>query len=233
MIVLLIAGMVSLGFSLLFTPLFAKLFRRMNLGQFIRADTPTTHQVKRGTPSMGGIIFIAAAVIGYFLAKLIGGETPSASAVLVLLMMVGLGAVGFVDDFMKVKRQNSLGLSGTGKIIGTAVVAVAFALLSINMRDENGRVPASTAISFIRDIDALNFVTIFGPTVGIVALIAWIVLVTTSVSNAVNLTDGLDGLAAGASIFAIGSFVIIGFWQANQSCFAKGLDSAVDRKSVV
>ena len=230
MIVLLIAGMVSLAFSLLFTPLFATLFRRMNLGQFIRADTPTTHQVKRGTPSMGGIIFIAAAVIGYFLAKLIGGEAPSASALLVLLMMMGLGAVGFVDDFMKVKRQNSLGLSGTGKIIGTAVVAIIFALLSINMRDENGNAPASTAISFIRDIDALNFVAIFGPTLGIAALIAWIVLVTTSVSNAVNLTDGLDGLAAGASIFAIGSYIIIGFWQANQSCFAKGLDSAVAYK---
>ncbi|MCU1544995.1 MAG: phospho-N-acetylmuramoyl-pentapeptide-transferase [Homoserinimonas sp.] len=224
MIVLLLAGVISLVFSLLLTPLFARLFRRLNLGQFIRADTPTTHVVKRGTPSMGGIVFILAAVFGYFAAKLIGHEAPSATGLLVILMMVGLGVIGFIDDYMKVHRQNSLGLSGPFKILGTVVVGIVFAILALNYKDENGISPASTAVSFVRDIPWLDFVVIFGPTVGVVVFVLWIVLITTSVSNAVNLADGLDGLAAGSSIFAIGSYVIMAFWQNNQWCYSLTLD---------
>lgn len=220
MIVLLFAGGASMVFSLLLTPFFARLFRRMNLGQFIRADTPTTHVMKRGTPSMGGVIFILAAVFAYFLAKLLAQEPPSATALLVILMMLGLGAVGFLDDFIKVKRQNSLGLSGIWKIVGTVVVGIVFAILALNLRDENGQAPASTAVSLVRDIPWLDFVVIFGPTIGIGVFILWVVIITTSVSNAVNLADGLDGLAAGASIFAIGSYIIIGLWQSTQWCFS-------------
>src|SRR5690554_398099 len=210
-------------FSLLLTPLFARLFRRLNLGQFFRADTPTTHVVKRGTPSMGGVVFILAAIVGYFLAKFLGQEAPSASALLVILMMVGLGAVGFVDDYMKVSRQNSLGLHAVGKIVGTVIVGIVFAVISINVRDENSQAPVSTAISVVRDVPWLDLLNIFGPVAGVAAVIIWIVLITTSVSNAVNLTDGLDGLAAGASIFAIGSYVIIGFWQNAQWCYTSRL----------
>ena len=220
MIVLLAAGGFSLIFSLLLTPLFARLFRRLNLGQFFRADTPTTHVVKRGTPSMGGVVFILAAVVGYLLAKLLGQEAPSASALLVILMMVGLGMVGFVDDYMKVHRQNSLGLHPMGKILGTVIVGIVFAVIGINVRDINNQAPVSYAVSLVRDIPWLDFLVIFGPIVGVAAVIIWIVIITTSVSNAVNLADGLDGLAAGASIFAIGSYVIIGFWQNAQSCFS-------------
>jgi phospho-N-acetylmuramoyl-pentapeptide-transferase len=226
MIILLAAGGFSMVFSLLLTPLFARLFRRLNLGQFFRADTPTTHVVKRGTPSMGGVVFILAAVVGYLLAKLLGGEAPSASALLVILMMVGLGAVGFLDDFMKVHRQNSLGLAGVWKIVGTVIVGIAFAVLGLNLNDENGQAPVSSAISLVRDIEWLDLIDIFGPVLGVIAVILWIVLITTSVSNAVNLTDGLDGLAAGASIFAIGSYVIIGFWQNTQWCFSPRLAAA-------
>jgi phospho-N-acetylmuramoyl-pentapeptide-transferase len=225
-IVLLAAGGISMVFSLLLTPLFARLFRRLNLGQFFRADTPTTHVVKRGTPSMGGVVFILAAIVGYFLAKLLGGEAPSASALLVILMMVGLGVVGFIDDFMKVHRQNSLGLAGVWKIVGTVIVGIAFAILGLNVNDENGQAPVSSAISLVRDIEWLDLLAIFGPVAGVIAVILWIVLITTSVSNAVNLTDGLDGLAAGASIFAIGSYVIIGFWQNLQWCFSPRLAAA-------
>ena len=220
MIVLLAAGGFAMVFTLLLTPLFATLFRRMNLGQFIRADTPTTHVVKRGTPSMGGVIFILSAVIAYFLAKFIGQEAPSASAILAMLMMVGLGAVGFIDDYMKVHRQNSLGLPGVWKIVGTVIVGIAFAVLGMRLRDENGQAPLSSSISLVRDIPALDLLIIFGPVVGIGAIIVWIVVITTSVSNAVNLADGLDGLAAGASIFAIGSYIIIGFWQSTQWCYS-------------
>lgn len=224
MIALLVGAAFSMVFTLLLTPLFAKAFRRLNLGQFIRADTPTTHVMKRGTPSMGGIVFITASVLGYFVGHLINRDSVSGAGLLVLAMMCGLGLIGFIDDFLKVKRKNSLGLQGWYKILGTVIVAIAFSLISLSYKDANGRSPASTAISFVRDLD-INFTVLFGATAGAIIFIIWVVLITTSVSNAVNLTDGLDGLAAGSSIFAIGSYVIIGFWQSNQSCFSSTLDN--------
>lgn len=218
MLALLYAAGFSMVFTLFLTPLFAKMFRRLNLGQFIRADTPTTHVIKRGTPSMGGVVFIAASVIGYFVGHLFGGGRPSISALLVILMMGGVGLVGFIDDLMKVSKQNSLGLPGIYKIIGTAVVGIVFAVVGINYRDSHGRSPVSTSLSFIRDLN-FDFLAIFGLVAGTIALVLWIVFLTVSSSNAVNLTDGLDGLAAGASIFAIGSYIIIGYWQSIQSCY--------------
>lgn len=219
MLALLLAAAFSMIFTLVLTPLFARVFRRLGLGQFIRADTPTTHVVKRGTPSMGGVVFVTASVVGYFLGHLVGGGRPSASAMLVILMMGGLGIIGFIDDLMKVTKQNSLGLPGIYKIIGTVVIGVIFALIGITYRDSHGRSPVSTAVSFIRDLP-FDFLVTFGVGVGTVAIVAWVVFITVSASNAVNLTDGLDGLAAGASIFAIGSYIIIGYWQSIQSCYS-------------
>jgi phospho-N-acetylmuramoyl-pentapeptide-transferase len=218
-IALLTAGGVSMIFTLLLTPLFARVFRRLKLGQFYRADTPTAHVMKRGTPSMGGIVFITAAIVGYFLGHLVGGDSVAGTGILVLAMMAGLGLIGFIDDFLKVKRQNSVGLASWWKIVGTVIVAIVFGIIAIVYRDANHRTPASTSISFVRDLN-FNFVVVFGATFGIILFIAWIVLITTATTNAVNLADGLDGLAAGASILAIGSYIIIGFWQSNQSCFS-------------
>ncbi len=220
MIALLTAGGVSMVFTLLLTPLFARAFRRLKLGQFIRADTPTAHVMKRGTPSMGGIVFITAAIVGYFVGHLVGGDSVAGTGILVLAMMAGFGLIGFIDDFLKVKRQNSIGLAGPFKILGSVIVTIAFGTIALMYRDANNRTPASTSISFVRDLD-FNFVVVFGATSGIILFIAWIVLITTATTNAVNLADGLDGLAAGASILAIGSYIIIGFWQSNQSCFSR------------
>ncbi len=222
MIALLTAGGVAMVFTLFLTPVFAKVFRRLKLGQFIRADTPTAHVMKRGTPSMGGLVFITASVLGYVIGHLVGGDSVAGTGLLVLAMMAGLGFIGFIDDFLKVKRQNSLGLAGWYKILGSVIVAIAFGVTAIVYRDANHRTPASTAISFVRDLN-FNFVTVFGATFGIILFIAWIVLITTATTNAVNLTDGLDGLATGSSILAIGSYIIIGFWQSNQSCFSTSI----------
>ncbi|MFP7833481.1 phospho-N-acetylmuramoyl-pentapeptide-transferase [Marisediminicola sp. LYQ134] len=217
MIALLTSAAFSMVFTLLLTPLFARAFRRLNLGQFVRADTPTTHVVKRGTPSMGGVVFITASVLGYFVGQFAGQQRPSGSGLLVILMMVGLGLIGFVDDLLKVRLKNSMGLSGPLKILGTVIVGSVFAILSITYEDPNGLTPASTAVSFLRDLP-FDFIVIFGSGLGLVLFVGWIVLITTSVSNAVNLADGLDGLAAGSAAFAIGSYIIVGFWQAQQSC---------------
>ena len=223
MLALLIAAAISMVFTLLLTPLFARTFRRLNLGQFIRADTPTTHVVKRGTPSMGGVVFITASVVGYFGGHLFGGGRPSASAMLVILMMGGLGLIGFIDDLLKVSRQNSRGLGGWYKVGGTILVGVIFALIGINYRDSHDRSPVSTALSFIRDLP-FDFLVAFGVIAGTIALVLWIVFITVAASNAVNLTDGLDGLAAGSAIFAIGSDIIIGYWQSIQSCYSLAVD---------
>jgi len=159
---------------------------------------------------------LLAATIAYFLAKFINGETPSPSALLVILMMLGLGLVGFIDDFLKVRNQRSLGLTGWAKIGGQVVVAIIFAVLALGFPDENGLTPASTAISLFRDLPIDLF--IWGSVIGMGLFIAWISLLVTSASNGVNIADGLDGLASGAAIMAIGAYVVIGFWQFNQSC---------------
>lgn len=218
MIALLFAGAISLLYSLLLTPLFARGFRRLRWGQFIREDGPQSHFSKRGTPTMGGIVFISGAVVAYFAAKLLAGETPTPSALLVLLLTVGLGLVGFIDDFLKTRKQQSLGLGGWAKILGQVIVAVAFGLLALQFADGNGLTPASTSVSIFRDT-AFDFL-LFGTIAGTILFLIWIALIVAATSNAVNVTDGLDGLAGGSSIFAFGAYALIGFWQFTQSCAA-------------
>ncbi|MBC9944855.1 phospho-N-acetylmuramoyl-pentapeptide-transferase [Leucobacter sp. cx-328] len=216
MIALLIAGGFSLLYTLVLTPLFVRGFKKLHWGQFIREDGPESHFAKRGTPTMGGLIFISGAVIAYFVGKLVMGETPSASALLVLLMAVGAGAVGFIDDFMKTRKQQSLGLGGWAKIAGQVLVAVAFAALALNFPNEQGLTPASTHISFFRDLP-FDFMSL-GTVIGISLFVLWVIVIVVSTSNSVNVTDGLDGLAGGASIMVFGAYLVIGFWQASQAC---------------
>ena len=227
--VLLLSGALSLLFTLFLTPALVRGFARLGWGQFIRQDGPQTHFVKRGTPTMGGIIILLGIVFGYFVAHLITGDTPSYSSMLVIFIMLGLGFVGFLDDFSKIRQQGSLGISPRAKVIGQIVVAAAFSALAISFPDKNGETPASLAISFIRDIDWLTF-AVFGTIGSYIAFAIWASLIVVSTSNAVNLTDGLDGLAAGSSILVFGAYVLISFWQFNQSCFSASLDPAVAYK---
>lgn len=216
MIALLIAGMVSLLYSLFLTPLFIKGFQRLRWGQFIREDGPQTHFAKRGTPTMGGLIFISGTVVAYFAAKLITNEQPTPSALLVLLMTVGLAAVGFIDDFLKTRKQQSLGLGGWAKIAGQVVVAVLFGVLGLQFANDAGVTPVSTHISLFRDLP-FDFMSL-GVIAGLILFLIWIIVIVTAASNSVNVTDGLDGLAGGASILAIGAYGVIGFWQFSQLC---------------
>ena len=211
------AGAIALAFTLFATPAFIWLFKKIGWGQFIRDDGPKSHHTKRGTPTMGGIAIILGTVLGVFGGKLINGETTSVSALLVLFMMVGLGLVGFADDFIKTHRQRSLGLTGWAKIAGQGVVSVAFALLALNFKDDKGKPLASTAISLTRDLpfDLMAW----GATIGIILFVVWIYFLVASTSNGVNIADGLDGLATGSTAMSIGAFAIIGFWQFNNSCF--------------
>jgi phospho-N-acetylmuramoyl-pentapeptide-transferase len=226
-IALLVAAVTSLLFSLLLSPSFIRLFKRLGWGQMIRVDGPTTHQVKRGTPTKGGIIFLTGAVVGYFVGHLASRGTPvTASGMLVLLMMVGLGVIGFLDDFTKTRRQRSLGLTGWQKIGGQVVVATVFALLALQFHDRvTGLAPASQAVSFVRDISWLDLSRL-GAVFGLVVYLLWINLLTVSASNAVNITDGIDGLAVGATILALSAYMFIGLFQSRQSCQVIPADDA-------
>ncbi|MEO5534794.1 MAG: phospho-N-acetylmuramoyl-pentapeptide-transferase [Pseudolysinimonas sp.] len=235
MIALLFAGAFSLAFTLFLTPLFIRLFRRLGWGQFIRDDGVAggqlSHHTKRGTPTMGGIVFLIGGLLGYIVGHWVAGVPWTMVGVLVFGMAFGLGLVGFIDDFIKTRKQRSLGIGGWTKIAGQVIIGTVFAVFAIteNFRDENGLTPASTNISGVRDIGWLNLAA-FGTVIGFVLFVVWVNVITTSTSNAVNVTDGLDGLAAGASIFAIGAYIFIGFWQFNQSCFSRTLDHAVAYK---
>ncbi len=209
---ILLGGGLALLLSLIGTRFAISVFTKWGYGQEIRDDGPTSHHTKRGTPTMGGVVIILATVIAYFAAKLITMSMPSASALLLLFLFVGMGLVGFVDDFIKISKQRSLGLRSKAKMIGQTVVGVVFGILAVSsaLQDDRGETPASLHISFIRDFD--SFVL---PTVVVVVLI-WLII--TATSNAVNLTDGLDGLATGACVMVFGAYTLVNIWQNNQSC---------------
>ncbi|MHB1065348.1 MAG: phospho-N-acetylmuramoyl-pentapeptide-transferase [Georgenia sp.] len=216
MMAVLIAAAVALVLAMAGTPLFIRLLVKKNYGQFIREDGPTAHFTKRGTPTMGGVVIIAATVLGYAVGNLLTGRTPNISGLLLLLLMVGLGVIGFLDDYIKISRERSLGLNPKGKIVGQAAIGITFSVLALQFPNENFRTPAATEISFIRDtgID----LAWAGAGIGIVLFVLWANFLITAWSNAVNLTDGLDGLATGASMLVFGAYTVITIWQSNQSC---------------
>lgn len=221
MVGVVIGSVLGLVLTLLGTPLFIRLLVRRGYGQFIRDDGPTSHHVKRGTPTMGGAVILLAVVVAYFATHLLLTLTrdaagPSVSGLLLLLLTVGMGAVGFADDFSKISRKQSLGLTPWAKILGQGVVGVLFAVLALNFPDAHGRTPGSTAISFVRDTPLdLAFA---GPVIGGILFVLWANLITTATTNGVNLTDGLDGLAAAATAMVTAAYTIISIWQYNQIC---------------
>lgn len=217
MISILIAASVGLIVSILLTPYLIKVFTKQGFGQEIREEGPQGHKSKRGTPTMGGVAILVALVAGYFIAHLLrwiadDGRGPTASGMLVLFLAVGLGVVGFLDDFIKIRKQRNLGLNKTSKLVGQLVIAVSFAILAIQFANDKGITPASQHLSYVRDLSLIVLpVPIF---------IFFCYLLISAWSNAVNFTDGLDGLAGGASAMVLGTYVVISFWQARLACSA-------------
>jgi phospho-N-acetylmuramoyl-pentapeptide-transferase len=206
---ILVAAGVATLLALLGTPLAIRMFTARGYGQEIREDGPAGHATKRGTPTMGGTVIIVAALAGYFTGHFTTGDPPSASGLLVLMLMTGLGAVGFMDDFIKIYKQRSLGLRSGAKLAGQAVIGALFALLVLRFPDGYDITPADAHLSFLRD---------FGPPIGIVFFGLWVVFMIAAMSNGVNLTDGLDGLATGAAALVLAAYVIIGIWQDRNAC---------------
>jgi phospho-N-acetylmuramoyl-pentapeptide-transferase len=158
---------------------------------------------------MGGIILIAAALVGYLTAHLLTRNSLTISAVLVLGLVIALGALGFVDDWLKVSRQKSLGLTAKQKLFGQASIAAIFGGLGVNFADTSSLTPISYYLSGVRETSLY-----LGPIIAV----AWVVLMVMSASNGVNLADGLDGLATGASVMTFLAFILIGVWEFGQGC---------------
>jgi phospho-N-acetylmuramoyl-pentapeptide-transferase len=197
---LLVAIAVSTIVSVLGTPLVMHYFRRHGIGQQIREDGPEGHFTKAGTPTMGGVMIVAGGVAGYAVAHLRKETIFTRAGLLVVLLIVGGAIIGGLDDFIKVSRERSLGLNKLAKSVMQLVLAAAFAWLAYNLAK------APTAISFVRQDG-------FHVDLGVVGWAVFVVLLVIGASNAVNLTDGLDGLAAGSGAFAFSAFALIAFWQ--------------------
>ena len=198
---ILIAAAVGMAVTLLGTPIAIRLFRVWGWGQRIREDGPHTHLEKMGTPTMGGTVIVLGIAVAYVVTRIVF-TTVTAAGLAVLLATILLAVLGFVDDFIKVRRRRSLGLSKTAKMVGQAVVAVVFGIVAVN----GAGVP--TELSFIR-VTGLDLGVFF---------YVWVFVILAASSNAVNLTDGLDGLASGASILVLSAYVFISFWQFRHTC---------------
>ncbi|MGI8427596.1 MAG: phospho-N-acetylmuramoyl-pentapeptide-transferase [Actinomycetota bacterium] len=207
-----ISILLSAGFSLVFvlvgTPLAIRTLRRRKYGQYIREDGPEAHFVKKGTPTMGGLVIIAGCVGGYVIAHFrpYGGAPEfSPSGLLAIGVIVGMGALGFVDDFLKVAKRRSLGLNKVAKLAGQLAIALIVVLLIRYTQ-------AQADISFTRPLGVA-----LGQGINLL-IVGWIFLIIASASNGVNLADGLDGLACGSAAMVMGAYVVIAFWQARHSC---------------
>ena len=195
---LLLASAIALLISMLGTPLLINWLRAQGIGQQIREDGPERHLTKAGTPTMGGVAIIGAAVTGYLIAHVVG--TFTTRGLVAMLAVCAAAALGLVDDWIKVHHQRSLGLNKRAKAAGQLIIALAFAVSCVTW------LKVDTHLSFTR-FDSL------GINLGKVGWVIFAVLVIVGCSNAVNLTDGLDGLAAGSSIFTFAAFTVIGFEQ--------------------
>ena len=220
MLAVLIAAVVALLIGLFGTPMLIKFLVRQGYGQFIRDDGPTTHHTKRGTPTMGGAVIILASVVSYAAAHLLTWTPPTMSAILVLFLMSGLGLVGFLDDYIKISKQRSLGLRSAEKLFGQVLVATVFAILALQFPSERWRTPASTQVSFVRDT---GFDLAFaGPLLGVLLFVIWANVIVAGTSNGVNLTDGLDGLAI-MPVIMVGSALGVFAYVTGSSVYSKYL----------
>ena len=213
-----VAVCVAFVLSLLCTPLAIKALTRLKAGQPIRDINPAGHAVKRGTPTMGGLVFIGATLVAYIAGHLtlktlsknyIVSSGPTLTGLFLLGLFVFCGAIGFADDFLKVRKRNSLGVSARWKLILQVIVGGTFGAIALYF-PSGGRTVASTFLSFIRDISWLDV----GKIVAVIVMVA-IVMGTT---NAVNITDGLDGLATGAATMVFAGYMMIAFWQFRHWC---------------
>ncbi len=205
MISMFIAAAVAFAVAILATPYAIRYLRARNIGQFIQEEVEG-HSHKHGTPTMGGLVIVAAVVVGYVLSHVsLWSDARGAGlellrfttgGALAMLAFLGMGLIGFLDDFQKVRNERNLGLNKRGKFGGQLLIAAVFAFALFQM-------DVSLDLSFTRSV---------GITLPVWVFVAWALFLLTAFANAVNFTDGLDGLASGASSLVMGAYMIITFW---------------------
>ncbi|MCF8554672.1 MAG: phospho-N-acetylmuramoyl-pentapeptide-transferase [Candidatus Nanopelagicales bacterium] len=214
MLLVVLAGAFATVFSLIGTPLLINLLRKRGIAQAIRESTEDVnypeHGSKRGTPSMGGVAIVSSVVLAYFLAHLVLGQPVTASGLLAIYLMLALSLVGLADDYLKIFKQRSTGIRARTKLLGQAVAALSFGYLAMQFPDEGGNPPISNAISWVRDTNWI---------LPSALILVWIWFLVTGITNGVNLTDGLDGLAIGAALLSFVAYTVMSIWQYGQSCF--------------
>ncbi len=219
MIRLLLAAGISTFVALIGTKLLIIALTRRRIGQPIHEDVPEGHMVKAGTPTMGGVAIVAGALAGYVTSNLYDGVFTW-TGIAAMLAIMGAGAVGLLDDALKVFNARNLGLGRRAKMLGLLSVGIGFVALML------WRTNVHTTISFTRWDDFAEF----GWDLGRWGWAVWAILLIAAASNAVNLTDGLDGLAAGSASLVFAGYLVIGYWIFRYSGFYDinvGLDLAV------
>ncbi len=206
MISLLIAAGIGFFFTLLVTPIAIRTLRKRNIGQFIQEDV-AGHMHKRGTPTMGGVVILGGVVLGFTAAhfRLFGFGSGfeltvtrfTAPGALAMFALLGMGLIGFLDDYIKYARKHNEGLTKAWKFGGQLVIAGLFAWGAQSAG-------VNTELSFVRPL---------GIDLGPVLYFLLVLFMLTATANAVNLTDGLDGLVAGSTALVFGAYVLIAFWQ--------------------
>jgi phospho-N-acetylmuramoyl-pentapeptide-transferase len=184
----LVAGVVAMVVSILVGPRFIAFLRKNEFGQEIREEGPESHRVKRGTPTMGGLLFLVVATAAF-----LAVSKYKVPALTVLFVTLGCGAIGFLDDFIKLTHRRSLGLRGRWKLLllGLITVGVAFAA-------RHQHLPTTVFIPLVHWNVQLSY-----------AWYALLFLVIAGTANGVNLADGIDGLAAGTGIISLVTFTAI------------------------
>jgi phospho-N-acetylmuramoyl-pentapeptide-transferase len=205
------AGLVALLIGLLLGPFFIERMRTLQYGHSnVRADTPETHKKKSGTPSMGGALILLAVTISTLLFANLQNRLVWAA----LLVTLGYGAIGFADDYLKISKRNSKGLAGKKKLLFQVLVvlAVYYGVLTDWQLRTSGAFPFVTVGSLVDLHLTLPFVParLFNPDLGWLYL-PFMVLVIVATSNAVNLTDGLDGLAIGPTLVSSMTFMVLAY----------------------
>jgi phospho-N-acetylmuramoyl-pentapeptide-transferase len=181
--------------ALLLGPLFIPFLRRLKFGQSIRAEGPQGHQKKAGTPTMGGLIFLIAMTI-----TALKFSERSFELYLLLFVTLGYGLVGFLDDYIKVVLKRNLGLKAKQKLLGQILVGVILYVVLY----QSGLIDMTISIPFV---STPLYLGIF--------YLPFLILMVIGFSNAVNLTDGLDGLAAGTTAISFGCYAILAWWTSN------------------
>ena len=201
-----LSGVIGTLLSLLGTPMVISFLRKRGYAQAIRESAGginyPEHAGKRGTPSMGGLAVIIAVLGGYYGTHVIMWTPPTASGNLAVLLMVTLGVVGMSDDYLKIFKQRSTGIRARTKLLGQTGAALGFAILGLQFPDSNGQTPIALHVSWVRDTPWVL------PSSAVILLVWFLV---TGITNGVNLTDGLDGLAGWNLAVAFGAYGVITF----------------------